>query len=469
MIGILKKLIAFIVVFCLASLLFAFGYQKHNEQLLEYVYGIDGGWNTMKGMSELTKKKYYIVSDAAYLAIDFNGDVSQGRKLENLKQNLLDIGENVDDIPSLDEFIKLGGGNHRAYNHQGFDHEYNDVIKDQRWNTGKRLLSTSIEKAYGLGDEVSDVIVREIYYNHMIGDLLEGQVSSVLQMGKLSSFGDLVDSFADEISDLSVIDKKYVKKLRKLADKYSDVKITKDMDADTIASVRKQIEKGQDEFSDIIQDINKNNLDWDVDIRDLAGKTKKLNSLAKITGQTALSGLFSAGVVAGMELLLYGKITDYKEIIKGGGIGVVSSLLDTGAAYLSKKVVSKIPSKLLKGVTATGVAVAADSIIDMALLFMDYRNGDITKTQLYRNSAVKLTSNTVAFLSVQGVTYLFAGMSSVSPIIGAVGVGVYLGASYLADKIIEYIDLDEIRKSANDTEQLKSWVDAYWVEMQSQK
>lgn len=90
----------------------------HNEDIGYIIYGYEN-WNDFENATEEEKLSYYIVSDSAAFSIDEQGMGKNIDKYQNLKENIASTKSAVT-LPHYGRFISLGGGNHRAYNHQGF-------------------------------------------------------------------------------------------------------------------------------------------------------------------------------------------------------------------------------------------------------------------------------------------------------------------------------------------------------------
>ena len=96
-----KKLCLLLVLIFSMNLAFSYGYQVHNDQLLSTLYGLPGGWRSLKNYSDVTKLRYYVVTDAAYVAIDYNG-ITNSNKLLNIKKNLSQLDVDFNQINSID-------------------------------------------------------------------------------------------------------------------------------------------------------------------------------------------------------------------------------------------------------------------------------------------------------------------------------------------------------------------------------
>ena len=73
----------------------------------------------------------------------------------------------------------------------------------------------------------------------------------------------------------------------------------------------------------------------------------------------------------------------------------------------------------------------------------------------------------VAFVAANGVAGLLTSVSVVNPVVGLVSIGIYFGTSFLADKITDSLNLNDIKKGAKDYTQLATWTNEYWAKMQN--
>ena len=202
-----------------APLLFGFAASAHNTDIGYILYGYST-WEEMQKAPNNVQLSYFIVSDAAVFAIDYQAIGDNGSdKYNELQQNINKTSKSFK-LPDISSFITIGGGSHRAYNHQGFYYNYlnaakytnnseEDALKrNERWDLGKnKILIPSIECACNLNqkDPRAELIALFVYYTHMIGDLAEGKPSSISQMKDISSYYRLLSSF---ISDLETASRK---------------------------------------------------------------------------------------------------------------------------------------------------------------------------------------------------------------------------------------------------------------------
>ena len=173
--------------------LFAKGKFGHGNDILNVLYGYADESVLETIGSEKEKQAYYIVRDAVAFAIDEQG---MGREqtindYNRLKERIgkTSVGASVK-LPDYSEFPSLGGGLHRAYNHQGFYYRYEDDKYLERWELGRdRILIPSVSAAFDipLGDYRAEAMAIILYYIHMVGDLYEGTDRSVNQLGPIKN------------------------------------------------------------------------------------------------------------------------------------------------------------------------------------------------------------------------------------------------------------------------------------------
>ena len=164
--------------------------REHNGHIGYTIFGYPE-WKVMDNpnLNERTRLAFYVVSDATYFAIDYSGkeDIN-ANKYDQLKINTESLVKKYNkeflEIPNysyIESFIATGGGNHRAYNHQGFKYEYNDEEKDKRWSLGRdKVLIPAVKVAFDTDDEFLVTFVSlTLYYTHLFADLLKGNTSQL--------------------------------------------------------------------------------------------------------------------------------------------------------------------------------------------------------------------------------------------------------------------------------------------------
>lgn len=196
-----KLLLIFLLLYILTASLFCKDSTGHNADILEIIYGFSDYNKFIEeyGSESDIVLSYWIVSDSAAFAIDEQGMGKNEDKYASLQKNVATSKTGASLIlPSYSKFPSIGGGSHRAYNHQGFYWNYDErtdlegVNKYlERWLLGRdKILIPCVATAFGLsiGDAKAEVIAVIVYYSHMIGDLLEGTERSVQQMTNITSY-----------------------------------------------------------------------------------------------------------------------------------------------------------------------------------------------------------------------------------------------------------------------------------------
>ena len=185
--------------------------REHNGHIGYTIFGYSS-WEEMDKnvLDEHTLKAFYVVSDATYFAIDFSGkdNISEGRYAE-LKLNTEKLVTEYNTefcsmpvYPDIKDFIKTGGGNHRAYNHQGFHHQYENAEMNQRWALGRdKILIPAVKVAFDTNDNfVYTFISLTLYYTHLFGDLLKGNAQ---QLNALSQPSEMLKSYIIDCESLN--------------------------------------------------------------------------------------------------------------------------------------------------------------------------------------------------------------------------------------------------------------------------
>lgn len=455
---------------------FSFGYQTHNDQILNSIYGFSNGWNTMKGYDNTTQVKYYLLSDAAYVAIDYNG-VSNTNKLDSIDANLKKLGVDSTLINRAD-YTSIGMGTHRAYNHQGFDYDYfsegaaNAAKKQARWSAGKDLMIKTAKSAYNLNDNQANVLAREIYYVHMLGDLQEGSVKSIKLMGRIGEISGLLDDFELSLKkyarEISVTDPyasriilQQSKKLSKIKKQYSNYK---GVSPETRNAAKKIVDEDLAEWRD---DTNRK-----LGINLTSAKMNKFK-IAK-----SLGGNLGAAAIGTGAYALYRAVTDggfsnisLSEIAYVGSISaagaVTDTVIDIGVPQLAK--VFRLGTK------ATGaVFIFANALVDSAFdsygYMSAYNNGFLTGPQAARNIGISLGKNIFAGGVSLGIN---AGLTAILPVFipggviwvlsGGLSIGAYHVINNLVEQVIQHFELRDIVISVeNGSADYALWVDQYF-------
>ena len=475
---------------CILNIAFSFGYQIHNNQLLSTVYGLSDGWNSMKVLDDITKLKYYAVTDASFLGIDYNG-ISNSRKLSNLVDNLAELGVDTQSINAID-YPSLGMGTHRAYNHQGFDFDYikegvaNAAKKQARWSRGRQLMIDTVANAYNFDNIKSNIFAREQYYVHMLGDLQKGSARSIKLMGRIGEISGLLDdfaqsnrTFAQSISETNHVQSRiineYADELSGIARSYT--KYTGVTDESRRAAKALM----NDELSDVIRRMNDS---LDIDIlpqievsssnfnfaKNLGGN---LGAAAIGTGIFTLYSAFSNGGLGNVSL---------SEIATIGGIYVASAAADTLITAAVPKV-AKIFN--LGGLATNGLFIGVTAVVDTAFdsygYIRDYLNGRSSGWQSARNIGISVGKNALSLGVSLGanaaLTSIFGGSavaaaSTAAAVAGPPGwialavagisIGTYAVFNSLADNIIQYFDIQDVKASVvNGSADYAGWVDDY--------
>lgn len=182
----------FIIFCCFLSfapyLLFSKGKVGHGNDILYVLYGYQDENELESRGTDKEKMGYYIVRDALAFAIDEQGMGKTENEWRQLKEKVskTEMGSKIN-LPSYSEFPSLGGGSHRAYNHQGFYFDYRDEEDKylKRWELGRdKILIPCVSAAFDipLGDYRAEALSIIFYYIHMLGDLYEGTDRSVSQL-----------------------------------------------------------------------------------------------------------------------------------------------------------------------------------------------------------------------------------------------------------------------------------------------
>lgn len=472
------KKIFILALFIIISLnpVFSYGYKTHNDQMLNTIYGFSDGWNTMKGYDNVTKLRYYAISDAAYVAIDYNG-VTNSNKLKAIGNNLKKLGVESEPI-DIANYPSLGMGTHRAYNHQGFDYDYiregaaNAAKKQARWATGKQLMISTAKKAYNLTDVQANVLAREQYYIHMLGDLQKGSTKSIKAMGKIGEIGGLIDdydlslrSYAIEISATNPSQSKQIlkqaKKLSNIKKQYS--KYTGITDKSRMAAKTLQ----ENELKGWTKETNEV-----LDIPTTAIENKKFR-ISKSLGGNMGAAAIGTGVYTLYRAFTGGGFSNISlsEIAYVGGISAAGAVTDT----MIEIGVPKLANALSLGSKATGaIFLVANALVDTAFdswgYMSAYNNGIMTGQQAARNIGISVGKNALSGGLSFGInTGLAIALTNIIPggAIFVIGSGLSLGAyhiiNYWSEQIIQYYNLRDIVVSVeNGSADYAGWVDQYF-------
>ena len=482
--------------------LFAFPQTVHNVDVGYVVFGIPT-WEIMRQQNESLKKAYYALSNAASIAIDYNGSTGQSSTLVNLKSNLQDLGIDTDWMPNQDDFVKLGGGKHRAYNHQGFgDRYYQDAAKAKRWKLGRdEILIPTVQKTLNVDITAAKLISLQIYYSHTFGDLVEGQLSSIRQMVDLSSPSKLANTMIDDLEDIITknkdIDKISVKKirneqqrLRKFSKEYAGI----DMSTDT-EKMRKSVAKARKEFLNIDKTAlgPKYVLEEQEKLipPDTLKQQKRQARIAtvKAYGSASLLGGISAGVGYMIAALASGDF-EWSELGNSVGFGAVVGLgmqfvqaeMEKGTYALAERIASNAGKKALakagskaaeksteaiaKNVTnfMPVLDVAIDTMIDVARYTYYWKSGLVTGQQALRNGGISIGINVATGIGVQALSTFVTGLVATSSIAGPIGwaiaiggIGIYAGANVAIEKITHHFDINDIRQALDDEATIRKW------------
>lgn len=151
-------------------------------------------------------ESYYLLTDALVIAIDHSNPAHHKKLFSELEKRLSNskMGNNVH-LPSFSALKSLGAGTHRYYNHQGFFFEdpFNEMRKE-RWLIGRdEILIPSTAAAFNLtiNDPKAGIIACIAYYIHMIGDIQEGSLKSMYQLG---NYQKLLRKFSNDLETAGV-------------------------------------------------------------------------------------------------------------------------------------------------------------------------------------------------------------------------------------------------------------------------
>ena len=196
----------------LSSTIYAKNSRGHNEDLLYIIYGYEDYDTFEKKVSDSEKLSYWIVSDATAFAIDENGMGKTKDKYQSLQDNLKSTTKGKSLLlPPYSDFPNTGGGQHRAYNHQGFYWDYSNKWIEQnderinpylnRWILGRdKILIPSVAVAFGLniGAPEAEAIAVITYYCHILGDEYQGKTN---QMETIASFYYMLSQLKYDLMD----------------------------------------------------------------------------------------------------------------------------------------------------------------------------------------------------------------------------------------------------------------------------
>ena len=480
-----KKLCLLLVLIFSMNLAFSYGYQVHNDQLLSTLYGLPGGWRSLKNYSDVTTLRYYVVTDAAYVAIDYNG-ITNSNKLLNIKKNLSQLDVDFDQINSID-YPSLGMGSHRAYNHQGFDYDYinagvaNAVKKQSRWNQGKNLMIQTAQKAYDFSDIQANIFAREQYYIHMLGDLQEGTARSIKTMGKTGSVSGLLDDFAQSLNDYAKSVKSIDSKNSRIIHQHADeiLEISKKYSKLTDVTEDSRIAARTVMNNDLSDEIKKLNDSLDINVLPDIKLPKTKFNFSKTLGSnigiaaigTGLFTLYSAAVNGG-----FGNIS-LTEIATVGGISLVSATADSIITFGVPKLARflKLGSGLTNGLFL-GLNTLVDTALDSYWYISEYFKGNQTGWQSARNIGISAGKNILSAGVAMGVGTLLAHLpgavavgASTGPVgwialaVSGVSLFSYFAFNTLAEQAIQYFDLrDFVTSVENGTADYTGLVDQYF-------
>lgn len=482
-----KAVITILLMLTIVSALWSHGSGVHNNQLISALYGING-WTEMKRMPDVTKVPYYLISDAAYVAIDYNGSSNGASRLSSINRNLEALGYNP--LPEM-EWESLGGGKHRAYNHQGLYAEYDDPVKNRRLEQGRRILFPVVEMALGLDSLRAEIVGNEIYSTHILGDLEEGSIGSIRQHGRLATISGVIDDLTANLEKLNIRDgltysqregiRRAIADLQSVSDNFRSVDLStpSEQRISAVGQAREQVDS-------IIQQMNR---DIDVDFNfPQMRKINRLNTIlsspmVNVGGAMLVSGgmaILGQVLVNGVDNLDWGQVALY------AGLGLGGSVLDYSAGRAANSIVGKLfkPSSLGTGLVAGTFAVIADSAFDIGANIYSFALGNQTGGQTIRNSAVKLTANGIAYATSLGIN---AGVSilsglitssitgtvagSIVPGIGNVvgfllTTGSYVFVNIIADDVISYFSLRDIKGTfRTGSTKVAQWIDDYYTEL----
>lgn len=203
--GMKKKLLFFLILF-FSFICFAKNVEGHNADILYIIYGSPNYNSFEKKSSPDVRLSYWIVSDASAFAIDEQGMGKNREKYKNLQENVQKTRTGANYVfPTSSEFPSIGGGSHRAYNHQGFYYDYREravenddgIVTNKyldRWELGRdEILIPAVAAAFGIEMNDQEKVKAEaiaiiVYYSHILGDLYEGSEKSVKQLGYVSKY-----------------------------------------------------------------------------------------------------------------------------------------------------------------------------------------------------------------------------------------------------------------------------------------
>ena len=165
--------------FAIGSLL---SYASTGDQHDKYFEHALFGENWEKGLqSQDIKDAVDALESASFLAIDYTKGESQKEKAQRCLTTLQDY--DVAGLPREIEKIDIaGGGEHRKYTHQGWEHDYSDEkegVQDS-WETRKKILLNTTEEVFDFGlfsnrfkhDKKCESFTAIVYYIHVLGDIV---------------------------------------------------------------------------------------------------------------------------------------------------------------------------------------------------------------------------------------------------------------------------------------------------------
>lgn len=232
----MKKLILLFLLLNFCFLCFSLGTEGHSDDMAYIFYEYDSVSDLSKNAPADEKLSFEIMSSGVAFAIDEQGMGKSVALYRKFEENISSTkqGKNYT-LPAYSEFPSLGGGRHRAYNHQGYYWDYRDKYIDsdgksvstekvreasnydtnvatdgwtnkylERWIMGReKILKPAVASAFNL--EVEDYRIEPIaimfYYAHMLGDLYEGARASINQMGDITTNYYLIMQMKSDLED----------------------------------------------------------------------------------------------------------------------------------------------------------------------------------------------------------------------------------------------------------------------------
>lgn len=447
---------------------FGHGSEIHNNQVLSAIYGMDG-WREMKHMPATTKVPYYILTDALYVAIDYNG-TSNTNRLKEINKNLNAIGK--EPIPEM-EWEHLGGGNHRAYNHQGLYYNYPDsvdnaAIKNQRLERGRNFLISVISRTLDIDDDRSAIVALELYSIHLLGDLQEGKTDQIPSLSKE------LDMLVEDLSNkgASLRSHKHTAAVLDAASKISEV--GKSYSRRGIAATSSTIDDAIDQLGAVFRLLNK-----DLDINFDVSKAQKVMKVSKILSRPAVQiggdAVFSLiGSVVGQGLTQGFSNVNWSKVAINTGLAVMSSSFEELAEIGGSKLLSSAFKKAPNGVKASasfGIFVVADSIFDVGTELYAFARGNQGWRTTATKGAIALVGNGASYAISIGLTAVltpFLGPAAYF-VSGLISFGTYSLIDGLTTGLVSDMKVSDIRAGAKaGPSQIDIWINDYWSAMDAQ-